>query len=208
MRKKPNLNSRMEKCAHLLIENPNNLRGKWKDEYKYDKVYLELGCGKGKFASDCAKISPDVLFIALEKSTNVIVTGMERANFENIKNLRFINALADNTGEYFANGEIDRIYINFCDPWEADRYAKRRLTHKKYLEVYESILRPSGELHFKTDNKSLFEFSAQELESSKFIISSTDTDLHKNGTVGIMTEYETKFHEQGKPIYMIIAKTP
>ena len=201
MRKKPNLNLRMEKCTQLLIPEPSLLRGKWREEFPFHDVHIELGCGKGTFAVQTAKDTQQTLFVALEKLTNVLVSALELAMADGLGNIRFINALADNISEYFTQGEASRIYINFCDPWPLDRHAKRRLTHRRYLEQYKQVLRPLGELHFKTDNLDLFEYSLREFDSCGFDIVEAIYDLHKNGTVGIMTEYEKKFHNEGKPIY-------
>jgi len=200
MRKKPNLAARTEKCAHLLVTEPTRLRSRWLDELEYDDLHIELGCGKGRFTAETAAASPGVLLVALEKSDNVQVIALERAAAEGLQNVRFLNALADYLPDYFASREVGRIYINFCDPWPSNSHRKRRLTDRGFLELYKQVLRPGGEIHFKTDNLPLFEFSLREFEHSGFTASDVTRDLHENGPVGVMTDYELKFHSQGMPI--------
>ena len=201
LRKKPNLPARLEKCAHLLVAEPETLRGRWLCEFPYGDLCLELGCGKGQFTIEKARSMPGSFLVALEKSLSVMIIALERADKEGVQNIRFINALADNLAEHFAPGEISRIYINFCDPWPANRHAKRRLTHRRFLEIYKLVLRPEGEIYFKTDNLPLFDYSLREFSRCGFTIVDVTRDLHKDGTVGVMTDYEMKFHSQGLPIY-------
>ena len=201
MRRKPKLESRMEKCAHLLINEPDDLRGRWLNEFVFDELYVELGCGKGLFTVEMAKRCPDKLFVALEKVTNVIVIALERTKQEKLQNVRYINGFADDLPDFFAEGEVSRLYINFCDPWPAKRHEKRRLTGWRFLELYKPALRQGGEIHFKTDNLSLFEYSLREFDRCGFTLINISRDLHKDGIVGVMTDYEMKFYEQGKPIY-------
>ena len=208
MRRKPNLTTRIEKCAHLLINDPRLYQGRWLDSFGYKELRVELGCGKGRFTVETAKAEPDVLFIALEKTANVMVIALERAAAEGLKNVRFVNVLADYLADYFAPGELARIYINFCDPWPTNRHAKRRLTGRRYLEIYSNVLAPGGAIHFKTDNLPLFEFSLAEFEQTSFTVQEAVRDLHKDGPVGVMTDYELRFHEQGLPIYQCTASKP
>lgn len=200
MRRKPNIEARLERCADLLVVDPETLRGRWLSAFRYDELYVELGCGKGLFAFETAKSNPNVLIAALEKSASVMIAGPERAIAAGVSNIRFIHSLADNLMSYFAPGEVSRIYINFCDPWPGDRHAKRRLTHRRFLELYKLVLSPGGEVYFKTDNVPLFDFSLLEFEDNGFSISHLTRDLHKDGIVGLMTEYEQKFHALGTPI--------
>ena len=206
LRKKPNLAARMEKCAHLLIAEPEPLRGRWLHEFQYDELHIELGCGKGRFTVETAKAAPGVFIAALEKSASAMISAVERADGEGLRNLRFINAFAENLTEYFAQGEASRIYINFCDPWPANRHAKRRLTHRRFLELYAQILCPGGEIHFKTDNHMLFDFSLREFENCGFRSVDVTYDLHKDGASGVMTDYEMKYHSQGLPIARCVAR--
>jgi tRNA (guanine-N7-)-methyltransferase len=201
MRKKPNLAPRLEKCADLLVTAPESLRGRWLNEFRYNELHIELGCGKGLFTAETAKSDPGAFIAALEKSADAMVIALERAKSEGLHNTRFINAFADNLTDYFAPGEAARIYINFCDPWPSNRHVKRRLTSSGFLSLYKNVLRPGGEVHFKTDCLSLFEFSLREFELAGFEVSEIVRDLHKNGPAGVMTDYELRFCAQGLPIY-------
>lgn len=207
MRKKPNLERRTEKCAHLQVTAPQELRGRWLLDFPFEKLHVELGCGKGRFTIETAQAAPQVLIAAFEKSANVIISAIERADEAQLENVRFVTAMADNLTEFFAPGEVSRIYINFCDPWTANSHAKRRLTHSRFLQMYKKVLCESGEVHFKTDNLPLFEFSLREFSKCGFTQTAVTRDLHENGPVGVMTDYELKFHAQGMPIYHAIHRT-
>jgi len=206
MRRKPKLESRIDRCAHLLVSEPAMLRGHWLDTFDFDELQLELGCGKGLFTVETAKREPGKLIVALEKTANVLVIALERTMPEGLQNVRFINGLVDDLDTFFDAGEVSCIYINFCDPWPANRHKKRRLTGQRFLELYRHVLRPEGEIHFKTDDLPLFEFSLMEFESCGFTLSEVTYDLHKKEPVGIMTDYEIKFHELGMPIYRCVAR--
>jgi tRNA (guanine-N7-)-methyltransferase len=206
MRRKPNLNNRMDKCVHLLIAKPETLSGQWLKEKNYKELHIELGCGKGGFTVEIAKNEPDVLHVALEKISNVIVIALERTEESGLLNVRYINKPADYLTDYFGKNEVSRIYINFCDPWPANRHKKRRLTGQPFLEMYKQVLRPDGEIHFKTDNQLLFEFSLEEFKRCFFTLAEVTHNLHEHGIVGVMTDYEARFHEQGVPIYRVVAK--
>ena len=211
MRRKPNLDLRIEKCSHLLTEQPCAMRGKWlqehgSDELPYEELHIEIGCGKGLFTVETALNSADVLFAAIEKEQNALVIALERAAQQTVKNIRFVCGFAENLCDYFAPGEVSRIYINFCDPWPANRHIKRRLTNQSYLESYKTILCPGGEIHLKTDSLPLFMYSLSELEKSGFEIIEKTFDLHKDGMVGVLTDYEIKFNEEESvPIYRCTA---
>ena len=122
-----------------------------------------------------------------------------------LHNVRFIDANANILPEFFVAGEVDRIYINFCDPWPTKRHAKRRLTHGNFLKLYRKVLRDGGQLHFKTDNAPLFAWSVEEIPRFGFTLSEVTDDLHAHGVVGVMTDYEAKFHELGTPIHRLVA---
>jgi len=206
MRKKPNLIPRMEKCAETQIKNPEDYRGKWLAETgEYSGVFVELGCGKGRFTVGTAKTVPDKLIVAIERVPDAMVIGMERAVAEEIKNVRFIDCDAAKLPEIFEKGEIERMYINFCDPWPGKKRAKRRLTSDRFLAVYKQVLLPGSQIHFKTDNVDLFEYSLEQFAECGFELSEVTRDLHGNGPNGIMTDYEAKFHEQGVKINRCVA---
>ena len=133
------------------------------------------------------------------------IDAMERCAAEGLRNVRFIDANANILPEFFAPGEVDRIYINFCDPWPTKRHAKRRLTHGNFLKLYRKVLKDGGQIHFKTDNAPLFAWSVEEIPQFGFTLSEVTDDLHANGAVGVMTDYEAKFHELGTPIHRLVA---
>lgn len=206
MRKKKNLAPRMERCARLLIQDPQKLLGHWRDLMPDAReLRLELGCGKGRFTAGTAAGEPDVLLIAVEVVPDAMVVAMERCMSAGLTNAFFIDANADRLPSFFAPGEVDRIYLNFSDPWPGNRHAKRRLTHGNFLRLYRQVLKMGGQIHFKTDNQPLFEFSVEEIPQFGFQLSQVTRNLHEHGPVGIMTDYEAKFYEQGLPINRLVA---
>lgn len=199
----------MEKCSAIQIKNPEQLRGKWLEIADgFSKLYLELGCGKGRFTAETAKTMPDTLFVALERIPDVMVIGMERVVSAEIQNVRFVDSDAARLQEIFESGEVGRIYINFCDPWPGNKHAKRRLTSSGFLNIYNNILAHDAEIHFKTDNLPLFEYSLKEFSENGFEIIEKTYNLHENGINGVMTDYEIKFHEQGIPINRCVVRRP
>lgn len=207
MRKKPNLIPRMERCSHVEIKDPANFKGIWLKSFPgYKHLWLELGCGKGKFTVETAVRNPDALIIAIEKVPDAMVVGMERACDCGIENVRFISADALALPVLFDENEIDRIFINFCDPWPRKKEAKHRLTSPGFLEIYSGILKPEGDIHFKTDNCPLFEYSLDQFTENGWAVSELTRDLHGDGPVGVMTDYEARFYEQGVKINRLAAK--
>ena len=201
MRKRHNLEPRMEKCAHLMISEPESLRGRWAEEFpEFKNIQLEIGCGKGRFTVDTAADMPDTLLVAIEKVPDAMIIAMERINERGLKNVRFIDGDAAKLKEIFENGEIERIYINFCDPWPKSRDAKFRLTAPNFLRRYADILSPAGEIHFKTDNTPLFDWSALQMEKDGWVLKDLTHDLHARGPQGVMTDYEAKFYAEGLKI--------
>ena len=207
IRKKPNLIPRMARCIQVQIEDPAALKSEWlKRNPDYAELWLELGCGKGRFTADTAEQNPQALLVAVEKVPEVIIIAMERAADKGLKNVRFIDTDVLALPVIFGQDEVDRIYLNFSDPWPKSRDAKHRLTSPGFLEIYESVLKPEGEIHFKTDNRPLFEYSVETLEKQGWMISELNMDLHAEGVVGVMTDYEAKFYEQGVRINRLVAK--
>ena len=201
MRKKPNLIPRMERCSDYQIKDPKNWRGRWRELLAPGcQLRVELGCGKGRFTCETAAAEPEVLFIAIERVPDAMVIAMERAQAMGLKNVRFIDADVADLRDYFAPGEVERIYINFCDPWPTNRHARRRLTHPDFLERYRGVLADGGEIHFKTDNRGLFEWSLFQFPKAGYELREVTRDLHADGIRGVMTDYEEKFHSLGTPI--------
>lgn len=207
MRKKPNLIPRMAACNDLLINNPEALKGEWREVYSdYDELHLELGCGKGRFTAEMAETNPDVFFAAVEKVPDAMVVAMERAKAKELQNVRFLDFDAVNCLTIFEPGEVDRIYINFPDPWKKSKQAKRRLTAPAFLKFYETILKPNGEIWFKTDNRPLFDWSVEQFIQCGWELTEVTNDLHGEGVKGVMTDYEAKFYAQGVPINRLVAR--
>ncbi len=208
MRKKKNCDERLEKSGQLWIRTPEDIKGAWSEEFgSSNPIHVEIGCGKGKFICEMAQKYPDINFVAIEVVKDVMVLAMEKAQPLELANLRFIIADAAKLGDYFEKGEISRIYLNFSDPWKKNKQAKRRLTHKNFLDVYKSVLNEGDFICFKTDNQKLFEFSLNSFAQEGFKMSDITFDLHNSGFAdNVMTEYETRFSEQGMPIYRVCAE--
>jgi len=201
MRKMKNLDSRMERCAALRIAEPEQLKGNWRS-LKPDAaaLWVEVGCGKGKFTAETAAANPDVLMIAVERCREAMVVAMEKAQSMELTNVFYIDMDVARIEEIFAGEEIDRLFINFPDPWPRKKNAKRRLTHRGFLDKYCRVVKTGGEFHFKTDNASLFEFSVEEFAACGLQVNNLTRNLHEHGIVGITTGYEEKFHALGTPI--------
>lgn len=207
MRKKKNFENRILACSHYLVENPQKYKGNYYRIFQnQNPIHLEIGCGRGKFLTELAKLNPNINYIGIEKLSNVILLALEKANALNLQNIRFISQNANILDTMFEKDEIDTIYLNFSDPWPKSSYAKNRLTHRRFLVLYQSILKEDGHLFLKTDNSDLFDFSLRELSENGFEILNMTHDLHSSEIEGnIMTEYETKFHEMGVPIHFLDA---
>lgn len=211
-RTKKHFNERYERVSPLLISEPEKLSGKWRDYFKSKGnenqeacLGLEIGCGKGAFISGMSEANPDGYFVALEIVPTVILMAMERVFKEDGSgkggNVRFICADARRVNEYFAENELDNIYLNFSDPWPRPKHAKNRLTHPAFLGQYKQILKPGGMIRQKTDDLNLFEYSCAHLSECGFEVEILDYIPADN----IMTEYEARFTEQQKPIYRLQA---
>ena len=196
----------MERCAALLIEEPAALRGRWLESFPGNaRLYVELGCGKGRFTADTAETMPDTLYIAVERVPDAMILAMEKIGRRGIENVRFIDGDAKLLDTMFAGGEVERIYINFCDPWPKSRDAKLRLTAPGFLRLHADVLKEGGQIHFKTDNTPLFDWSIAQFEAEGWALSELTHDLHQNGPVGVMTDYEAKFVAQGMKINRLVA---
>lgn len=220
MRKKKNLESRLADCKNRLIiididrEDRNfNNAAIFRDYIDFGgyfereaPLHLEIGCGKGQFACEIARQNPDINFIAVEKSANVIVSACEKAIDMGLKNLVFMKCSAEYLNSYIPDNLIERIYLNFSCPFPKKKYASHRLTAAAFLKIYKRLLTANAEIHMKTDNMGLFEFSIEQLSQNGFAIKNISLDLHNSGFEGnIVTEYESKFASLGLPIYRLEA---
>jgi len=204
VRKKKNGAARIAACSELLIESPELLRGGFDGIFPEDKpVHLEIGCGKGNFACGMAKKHPEFNFVALEKVSDVCCVALEKAkgsaDGREGDNLRFMITDAAMLADNLPAHSIDCIYLNFSDPWPKSGHAKRRLTHRRFLEIYKKLLKEDGILKFKTDNVGLFDFSIEEFEEFGTETLFFTRDLHSEECAAdnVMTEYEKNFSEKG-----------
>lgn len=203
MRKKKHQAERLENCSDIIIEDITLYSRDIKSVFPDDReLRMEIGCGKGAFILETAKRNPDINFIAVEKNLNVLVLAAEKIKNAELTNVRFVAGDANILREFETETKCDVIYINFCDPWPKNGYRKRRLTHENHLVIWEKLLKENGEIHFKTDNKGLFEFSLNSFSDYDMKLKNITLDLHNSAFEGnVMTEYETLFSQKGQPIY-------
>lgn len=215
MRKKKNGEARLLACSELILEKPTSpMTDPSASMGREGKaVFLEIGAGKGGFACEMARRNPNACYYAMERVSDCVVIAAEaalRTKSEREDNLRFIVDTADNLTEIFALGTVDKIFLNFSDPWSKKGYAKRRLTHRRYLSVYFNLLRDGGTLTFKTDNTGLFDFSLEEVSAMGLVPDIVTRDLHSSewNDGNVMTEYERAFSSQGININMLSVTKP
>ena len=221
LRKNPKVNEKIKQFEDFVTTKEQSpfiaeeKIGKWKQSFENQtsELYVELGTGKGDFISQLAESTPDKNFIGIEMQQDVIYVAAKKIRALNLKNVRLIVYDINLIENLFAEHEIDRLYINFCDPWPKKRHAKRRLTHELFLEKYRRLLVPNGEIHFKTDNPGLFEFSLEQFKNLGLAVSELSFDLHADIELGkftgnIETEYERKFSGLGEKIFRCVVKFP
>ncbi|QOR65878.1 tRNA (guanosine(46)-N7)-methyltransferase TrmB [Cytobacillus suaedae] len=203
VRNKPWAKEKLASFPQFVIHNPEQHKGKWNEVFgNSNPLHIEVGTGKGRFVTGMAKQNPDINYIGIELADSVIVTALDQIIEEDLPNVKLLNQNANDLQKFFNKGDVNRVYLNFSDPWPKKRHEKRRLTYKTFLELYESILIDGGEIHFKTDNRGLFEYSLTSFSEYGLLLTYVSLDLHKSEYEGnIMTEYEEKFSEKGYPIY-------
>lgn len=191
------------------IKETDPVKGKWHSIFgNSHPIHIEVGMGKGKFIMALARQNPEINYIGIEKYSSVLLRGLQKLEDEALDNIRFIRMDAENICQIFDKDEIDRIYLNFSDPWPKDRHAKRRLTSRQFFALYDKILKKDGVLEFKTDNVSLFDFSLEEIKEAGWKLDAFTRDLHHDNTMNqgnVMTEYEERFSAKGNPIHKLIA---
>ena len=192
------------------IKEPFELKGKWHDFLgNNNPIHIEVGMGKGRFLMDLARLHPEINYIGIERYTSVLLRAVQKMQEDELPNVHFLCIDAATLPDIFDRNEVDRIYLNFSDPWPKDRHARRRLTSSEFLARYDLFLAPDGRIEFKTDNQDLFTFSLEEIESSdKWHLDASTRDLHHDAAMNegnLMTESEEKFSAVGNPICKLIA---
>ncbi|MBM7542980.1 tRNA (guanosine(46)-N7)-methyltransferase TrmB [Amphibacillus cookii] len=209
-RHKPWADDYLKEQTSYVELNPTLHKGKWQSRFNGNQpIHLEIGAGKGQFITGMAKQSPNVNFIAIEVVKSIIVSAVQKVVEQESDNIKLINFDAKDLRDIFSEDEVDCIYLNFSDPWPKNKHEKRRLTYAAFLEQYQHVLKPGGELVLKTDNKGLFEYSLVSFSKFGLILKEVTLDLHAlNEPTNIMTEYEEKFAAKGQPIYRCRVKFP
>ena len=209
LRNIPGAKDAIESSPYVIHEPAQN-KGRWNEIFKNNHpIHIEVGMGKGRFIMDMARLHPDRNFVGIEMYDSVLLRAVQKREQleEDLPNLYFIRMDARNLPDVFEKGEVDKIYLNFSDPWPKERHAKRRLTSRQFLERYDKILAPEGTVEFKTDNRPLFEFSLEEVKEAGWVLDASTFDLHHDAKLmegNVMTEYEEKFSRAGNPIHKMI----
>ncbi|CEP80709.1 tRNA (guanosine(46)-N7)-methyltransferase TrmB [Paraclostridium sordellii] len=205
-RKKKGADLKLLSFENLLIKGDEiDFKGNWNEKFQNDNpIHVEFGTGRGKFLTTLAKQNPNINYIAMEMKEEVLLKAVEKAVENELNNILFIWGDVNNILDYFDKGELSRVYINFCDPWPKKRWYKRRLTYRGFLENYKKLLKDDGEIHFKTDNEKLFEFSLNEFSEANLKLKNITLDLDNSDYEGnVTTEYEDKFMSYGMKIYRV-----
>ncbi len=205
LRNKPWAKDALASHPEMVIQDPAQWKGRWHERFgNNNPIHIEIGSGKGQFVSGMARQNPNINYIGIEIQESVLVVALEKALAADVPNLQLLHVNGGQVTDYFEDGEVDQIYLNFSDPWPKKRHAKRRLTHESFLVGYEKVLPPFGELHFKTDNRGLFEYSLTSFSQFGLVLKQVWLDLHQVEFPGnVMTEYEEKFSAKGHPIYRV-----
>lgn len=195
-------------ASDYVIHEPKGHKGNWKEVFgNNNPVRVEIGMGKGRFIMELARMNPDINYVGIEKYSSVLLRGIQKMETDPLPNLFFIRMDAEEIIEVFGHEEVDRIYLNFSDPWPKDRHAKRRLPSREFLHRYDEILKKDGTIEFKTDNHDLFRFALKELEPAGWRLDQVTEDLHHDEKMmqnNVMTEYEERFSSMGNPIYKYV----
>ena len=194
--------------SRFVVHEPSERKGKWKDLFgNANPIHIEIGMGKGRFIMQLAKENPGINYVGIEKYSTVLLRAIQKMEAEELPNLVFIRMDAEEICDVFDKDEVDRIYLNFSDPWPKDRHAKRRLESREFLARYDQCLKKNGRIEFKTDNRMLFDFAVEEVAAAGWNMDAISYDLHKENEMmigNVMTEYEEKFSSMGNPIYKYI----
>jgi tRNA (guanine-N7-)-methyltransferase len=208
LRNIPGAKDELKQCPNIVVQDPSQHKGSWKGVFNNENpIHVEVGTGKGQFLVGMSELHPHINFIGIEKYDSVLLRALEQVKDLNRPNLKFLNEDVADILNFFKKGEVERLFINFTDPWPKNRHEKRRLTYKGFLEMYEQILVDGGEIHFKTDNQGLFEYSLESFSGYGMTLHNVSLDLHRSEIKGnVMTEYERKFSRKGMRIYRCESK--
>ncbi|MET3682688.1 tRNA (guanine-N7-)-methyltransferase [Alkalibacillus flavidus] len=203
LRNKPWAEDYIKNHPTIVELDPYQRRGNWQSRFEQEQpLALEIGTGKGRFIDGMARQHPDMNFIGIERDKNVIVSAIDKLNDPDVTNATLIHENAKDLRDMFGENEIDRLYLNFSDPWPKSRHEKRRLTYYTFLEQYQNVLKDDGLVIMKTDNRQLFEYSLVSFSQFGMTLQDVKLDLHaSDDETNIMTEYEEKFSQKGQVIY-------
>lgn len=194
--------------SRFVVHEPQEYKGRWSELFGNDHpLRIEIGMGKGRFIMDLARIHPEINYVGIEKYSSVLLRGIQKMETDPLPNLYFIRMEAEEIADVFGREEVERIYLNFSDPWPKDRHAKRRLPSREFLKRYDEILVRDGVIEFKTDNEDLFRFALEEIAPAGWRLLQMTEDLHHDEKMlagNVMTEYEEKFSALGNPIYKYV----
>ena len=208
VRKRKGAEEHLANHPQYVILEPEAAKGKWHELFGNDNpVHIEVGSGKGAFITGMAQQNPDINYIGIDIQLSVLSYALDKVLASGAENVKLLRVDGSSLTNYFEDGEVDMMYLNFSDPWPKSRHEKRRLTHKTFLDTYKQILPKNGEIHFKTDNRGLFEYSLASFSQYGMVLNKVWLDLHASDYEGnVMTEYERKFSEKGQVIYRVEAQ--
>lgn len=208
LRNKPWAKDKIQAHPQFVVQNAQEWRGRWHERFgNQHPIHIEIGTGKGQFVTEMAKANPTINYIGVEIQTSVVVVALDKLIANNLPNLQLLHVDGGDIADLFNPGEVNRVYLNFSDPWPKKKHEKRRLTYQSFLRSYETILVPNGEIHFKTDNQGLFEYSLSSFSQYGMLLNQVWLDLHNSTFEGnVMTEYEEKFSSRGQRIYRVEAR--
>lgn len=208
LRKIKNAEEIIAQHPDLVLQQPEQYKGKWQDVFGNNHpIHMEVGMGKGRYIRDMALKYPEINFVGVEVVPSVMVRAVEKFTPERLPNVRLLCVNAEELPNIFEVGEVDRLYLNFSDPWPKNRHEKRRLTYKSFLQIFKTILIPDGEIHLKTDNRGFFEYSLVSMSQFGMVLLDVSLDLHASGYEdNVMTEYEERFVSLNQPIYYAVAR--
>ncbi|HHJ7732593.1 TPA: tRNA (guanosine(46)-N7)-methyltransferase TrmB [Streptococcus pyogenes] len=207
VRKRKGAEEHLANNPHYVILNPEDAKGRWHDVFGNDRpIHIEVGSGKGGFITGMALKNPDINYIGIDIQLSVLSYALDKVLASEVPNVKLLRVDGSSLTNYFEDGEVDMMYLNFSDPWPKTKHEKRRLTYKDFLDTYKRILPEHGEIHFKTDNRGLFEYSLASFSQYGMTLRQIWLDLHASNYEGnVMTEYEEKFSNKSQVIYRVEA---